>query len=231
METPLGGDFEATSQVPSWPAVGEIVTASDAPQGKRYTRIPAHKGGILMTPAVRVVPSRPHFLSFWLKSPASEWAAVGFGTDLRLVTFGDHYPGVPNTSGRWRYLGYYVLAPADARAITFQIQPMKTGGAGEFIAVDDLRLRTATFEEMSAAYAAERATLPPYDDSPRPGDGGNLALSVAKWGGRGLPGKPFLIWAIGSSWTNFQGDTYPLIRAIRERFPEAPEIIYRKYAG
>ena len=40
-----------------------------------------------------------------------------------------------------------------------------------------------------------------------------------------------MIWAIGSSWTNFLGDGYPLIRAIRQRFPDAPEIIYRKHAG
>ena len=66
------------------------------------------------------------------------------------------------------------------------------------------------------------AGLPAYDDSPRAGDGRNLALSVAKWEGHGVPGRPFVIWAIGSSWTNFLGDGYPLIRAIRQRFPDAP---------
>ena len=85
---------------------------------------------------------------------------------------------------------------------------------------------------MSAAYEADRQALPPYDATPRPDDGRHLALSVAKWEGRaGLPGKPFLIWAVGSSWTNFQGDGYPLIRAIRERFPNAPPIVYKKHAG
>jgi len=100
------------------------------------------------------------------------------------------------------------------------------------MAVDDFQLRTASETEMSAAYEAERANLPPYDVTPRPDDGKNLALSVAKWEGRaGLPGKPFLIWAVGSSWTNFQGDGYPLIRAIRQRFPHAPPIVYKKHAG
>ncbi len=231
VEIPLsGGDFEASDRAPNWPAGGEVVTSADAPQGRRYTRILAH-GGILMTPTVAIVPGRPHFFSFWIKAPLAEWAAVGFHADMRLITFGDHYPGVPETGGRWRHLGYYVLAPADARTITFQMQQMKEGRTGEFIAVDDVRVRTATFEEMSAAYASERAELPPYDDSPRAGDGRNLALSIAKWQGHGIPGKPFVIWAIGSSWTNFQGDGYPLIRAIRERFPGAPEIVYRKHAG
>jgi hypothetical protein len=85
--------------------------------------------------------------------------------------------------------------------------------------------------------------LPAYDATPRPEDGRHLALSVAKWGrhlalsvakweGRaGLPGKPFVISAGGSSWTNFQGDGYPLIRAIHARFPHAPPIVYKKHAG
>ncbi len=226
-----GADFEASDKPPSWPAGGEVVTSVDAPQGRRYTRIPAHKGGILMTPSVKIVPGCPLFLSFWIKSPVAEWAAINFRADLPLTTFGDHYPGVPATGGRWRHLGYYVLAPADAQTVSFQLQPMKQGPKDEFIVVDDLRLRTATFAEMSADYAAERAGLPPYNDSPRPDDGRNLALSIAKWQGHGTPGKPYVIWAVGSSWTNFLGDGYPLLRAIRERFPDAPELVYRKHAG
>ena len=109
-----------------------------------------------MTPGVAIVPNRPHFLSFWIRSPVEEWAAVNFRADLRSITFGDHYPAVPDTAGRWRHLGYYLLAPADARTLAFQLQPMKGGPAGAFIDLDDLRLRTATFEEMSAAYAGER---------------------------------------------------------------------------
>jgi len=180
VEIPLGGgDFEASDRAPNWPAGGEVVTAADAPQGRRYTRILAH-GGILLTPAVAIVPGRPHFLSFWIKAPVAEWAAVAFHADMRLISFGDHYPGVPETGGRWRHLGYYVLAPADARTITFQMQQMKEGRTREFIAVDDIRLRTATFEEMSAASAGERSEFPPYDNSPRRGDGRNLALSIAK---------------------------------------------------
>ena len=56
--------------------------------------------------------------------------------------------------------------------------------------------------------------------------GKNLALAVAKWEGRaGIPGKPFVIWALGSSYTDRQGDGYELIQAIRQRFPNAPPII------
>ena len=55
---------------------------------------------------------------------------------------------------------------------------------------------------------------------------------MAKWEGRaGIPGKPFVIWALGSSFTDRQGDGYELVQAIRQRFPHAPPIIYRKHGG
>jgi len=40
-----------------------------------------------MTPPVEIVPGRPHFLSFWIKSPVSEWAAIGFRAEMRLMSF------------------------------------------------------------------------------------------------------------------------------------------------
>jgi hypothetical protein len=116
--------------------------------------------------------------------------------------------------------------------VQVSINPRADGAEGRFVSLDAIRLRTATEAEVSAAYEAERAHLPPYDLTPRPGDGKNLALSVAKWEGRaGIPGKPFVIWALGSSFTDRQGDGSELVRAIRQRFPNAPPIIYRKHGG
>jgi hypothetical protein len=43
--------------------------------------------------------------------------------------------------------------------------------------------------------------------------------------------RPLLIWAIGSSFTNFLGGGDTLIDAIRQRYPGAPEIVYKKMAG
>jgi len=52
-----------------------------------------------------------------------------------------------------------------------------------------------------------------------PGPPSLQGYSVAKWEGRaGIPGKPFVIWALGSSFTDRQGDGYELIQAIRRRF-------------
>ncbi len=230
-----GADFEPDGQRPPGWALGggEIVKADDAPQGKHYYRFPARKGTIVRSPGdIKGFPGKPHFFSFWLKSPERHWMALGFSSDEPMRTFGGHYPGIPGTDNRWKRVGYYVWMPLQCQTLHLQIQPHADSPEGQSIAVDDFRLRTATEAEMSAAYEADRARLPPYDVSPRPGDGRNLALSVAKWQGRaGVPGRPFVIWAVGSSWTNFQGDGYPLIRVIRERFPQAPPIIYKKHAG
>ncbi len=230
----LGGDFETGGE---WPAGWvrnrcEVVTADDAPQGKAYCRMPAANRSLFRLPAdTKGVPGRPHLLSFWARSPANTWAQISFTSGERLRTFGDHYPGLPNTDNQWKRVGYYFLMPSQTETIGYSCYLLHTDLPDETISFDDVRLRTATDEEMSAAYEAERAKYPAYDVSARPDDGRNLALSVAKWDGRGVPGKPFLIWAVGSSWTNFQGDGYPLIRMIQERFPNAPPIIYKKHAG
>lgn len=229
-----GGDFETGGQWPQgWVRNrGEVVTADDAPQGHSYCRMSAANRSLFRLPAeTKGQRGQPHLLSFWVRSPAQAWASISFTSSERLRSFGAHYPGLPATDDQWKRVGYYFLMPTMAETIGYSCYLLKLDLPDQTISFDDVRLRTATWEETSAAYEAERAKYPEYDDSPRADDGKNLALSVAKWEGRGVPGKPFLIWAIGSSWTNFQGDGYPLIRAIRERFPEAPPIIYKKHAG
>lgn len=74
-------------------------------------------------------------------------------------------------------------------------------------------------------------TEPQIDLTPRPADGTHLALSIHKLQGKGVPGKPFLIWAIGSSYTNMLGNGELLIPYIKQKFPNAPEIVYKKMVG
>jgi len=229
-----GGDMEVANRPPGfvWGNC-EVIACGDAPQGSRVGRIPIKPRVYFGTPReLQVESGRPYLFSFWLKSKQPDWAAISFNSDEPLRTCGGHYPGIPSTGGQWRRVGYYFWMPAQARRVNLMIHPRTDSEQPGEILVDDVRLRTATFEEMSAAYEAERAKYAAFDIEPRPEDGRHLALSVAKWQGRcGLPGKPFLIWAVGSSWTNFQGNGYPLIRAIRERFPNAPPIVYKKHAG
>jgi len=233
-------DFETDAKLPpGWSqGNGEVVDAADAPQGKAYFRMKAKKNAGLRSPVVTAQPGVPYFLSFWIKTAQEPWTTISFTSDEREPSFTRihspfFYPDFPLDTGReWRQEGFYFLMPPQCQTLDFNISPREDGAEGQFVCLDDVRLRTASEAEMSAAYAAERAHLPPDDLTPRPGDGRNLALSVAKWEGRaGIPGKPFVIWALGSSFTDRQGDGYELIQAIRRRFPNAPSIIYRKHGG
>ncbi|HEY3900809.1 MAG TPA: hypothetical protein VGM54_19520 [Chthoniobacter sp.] len=232
--------FEGSAKVPpGWsPGNGEVVTAPDAPEGKAYFRMRAKKQGGLVSPVFQGKPGSGYFLSYWVKTAADPWTTINFTSDEREPSYSPihtpiFYQDFPlNTGGEWRQEGFYFVMPPQCKTLQFNIGPREDGAADEFVCIDDVRLRTATAAEVDKAYRDERANYPAYEVNPGPGDGKNLALSIAKWEGRaGIPGKPFVIWALGSSFTDRQGDGEELIRAIRERFPKAPPIIYRKHGG
>jgi len=236
----FSADLENGALPQGWgQGMGEVVTAPDAPQGKAYFRMPAKKGANLRSPVITAKGGAPYFLSYWLKAPIEPWPSISFTSDERDPTYITiHFPfnfqAPPADSwNQWRQYGFYFWMPAQCKTIQFGLGPRDESPDG-FICVDDIRLRTATDAEMSAAYKAERLNYPPYEVAPQPGYGKNLALSVAKWEGRaGIPGKPFVIWAMGSSFTDWQsgGEGYELMDAIRQRFPKAPPIIYRLKEG
>jgi hypothetical protein len=72
---------------------------------------------------------------------------------------------------------------------------------------------------------------PEYQAPPRPADGANIALAIEKLEKGFDPDRPFLVWAIGSSFTNGLGDGSTLIELIRPRFPNMPKIVYKRMAG
>ncbi|NLX99261.1 MAG: hypothetical protein GXY83_24250 [Rhodopirellula sp.] len=76
-----------------------------------------------------------------------------------------------------------------------------------------------------------RSKYPQRDLSPRPDDGRNLALSLRKLSEGISPERPFLIWGIGPSYLNFLGDGTALACHLRQRFPNAPPIVYKKHVG
>jgi len=230
-----GGNFETDGKMPAgWQAEkGRIVTAADAPEGKAYFQMEVVNGFGFHTPDITTKPGRPYFLSFWLKSPSEQWACITFSSNERLQSTSVNIPYIPGTGNKWKRAGIYFWLPVPSTSLKFHVmfrgQPELPG---QYICLDDVQLRTASEAEMATAYEAERAHLPPYDVTPQPGDGQNLALSVAKWEGRaGIPGKPYVIWAIGSSWTESQRDGYGLIYAIRKNFPMAPAIEYHMHDG
>lgn len=64
-----------------------------------------------------------------------------------------------------------------------------------------------------------------------PTDGQHLALTLMKLEQGFDPPRPFLIWALGSSYTNMLGVGEPWKREIPKQFPHAPQIRYEKMVG
>jgi hypothetical protein len=64
-----------------------------------------------------------------------------------------------------------------------------------------------------------------------PMNGQHLALTMHKLENGIEPPRPFLIWAIGSSYTNMLGNGEAWMQEIPKRFPKAPPIEYRKMVG
>lgn len=64
-----------------------------------------------------------------------------------------------------------------------------------------------------------------------PTDGQHLALTMHKLENGITPPRPFLIWAIGSSYTNMLGNGEAWQEEITKRFPKAPPIEYKKIVG
>ena len=89
----------------------------------------------------------------------------------------------------------------------------------------------AADEEAERAYDQWRAQWPQRDLSPRPQDGANLALTIRKLENRTSTDEPFLIWAIGSSYTNMLGMGEIPKQLIRRTYPNAPKIVYKKQVG
>jgi len=92
------------------------------------------------------------------------------------------------------------------------------------------RLRAAALK-ADTGFWRWRAKYPERDLSPRPVDGRNLALSIRKLAHGFDPERPFLIWGIGPSYLNFLGDGTDLACHLRQRFPNAPPIVYKKHVG
>lgn len=72
---------------------------------------------------------------------------------------------------------------------------------------------------------------PEYVAKAEPTDGQHLALTMHKLEHGFSPDRPFLIWAIGSSYTNMLGNGEAWQEEMAKRFPNAPRIEYKKMVG
>jgi len=205
---------------------GAIVNSTDAPEGGAY--FATQKSGTLIFSATLPAASwRPHLVSLWLKSDAPVSGRISCDTDA--VFYGRHTPvELPATDGSWKRVGvYFRTAPG-----TEQVEIKMRGGKAIAVAIDDVRFREATEDEFTGAWKGWRGRYPPRDLSPRPGDGKNLTLFLKKLTRPDPPrDRPLKVMGIGSSYTNMLGNGERLVQWVREKFPDAPPVIYKKHVG
>lgn len=225
------GGFESSEKPEKWQTQGaDVVTADDAPEGKRYLRSKAGLSAWQRTEQLPLEPNRFYLFSMWLRSEQKVLAALGADTDPSVRGLGAARRHIEGTGGEWKRVGFYFRMPATSSQLRINLRMYGKKGKGP-VDIDDVRLREAPFAEFARAWDAWRAQWPERDLAPRPGDGRFLQLSVKKLEGRGVPGKPYVIWALGSSYTNFLGNGESFVRLLRARYPDAPTIVYKKHVG
>ncbi len=187
---------------------------------------------VIKSPDFKVVAGKPHLLSFWVRSiiTANRSSQLYLWYDVGLEDIHVGYNYLPNTDGEWKRVSFYFRVPSDMKRAHFTL--FLPGLPGEYLDVTDFKLRTTTDEEFASAYKIQRAKYPDHITKTTNEHGKYLASTIAKLEGKmGVPGKPFLIWGVGSSFTNSLDDLESVRQTIRERFPNSPEIVYRKRCG
>ncbi len=205
---------------------GSVVIAKDSPQGTAH--FATQENGTLIFSATLPASSwRPHLFSLWLKSDAPVSGRVSCETDA--VFYGRHTPiELPATGGKWQRVGvYFRTAPG-----TTQVGIQMRGAKAIAVAIDDMRFREATEDEFTKAWQGWRSKYPSRDLSPRPEDGKNLTLFLKKLNQPDPPrARPLKVMGIGSSYTNMLGNGERLVQWVREKYPNAPPIVYKKHVG
>ena len=180
----------------------------------------------------------------WLRIDNAAANRTGYGTaslDIAFYTADGTFLSKQNvgttTSSKWLRVSNVVTLPYEAALIGFRVTPAdQVPPLRGAVFVDDLYLAPLPVAEKHDRVKLTVAPRPPkqaseYEAPPRPGDGRYLAQTVAKLENGFDPPRPLVIWAIGSSFTDFLGNGEDLIAGIEERFPDAPPIIYKKMVG
>ncbi len=180
----------------------------------------------------------------WLRIDNAAVNRTGYGTaslDITFYTADGTFLSKQNvgatTSSKWVRVSNVVTLPYEAALLGFRVTPAdRIAPLIGAVFIDDLYLAPLPVAEKSDRVKLTAAPTPPrqapeYDAPPRPDDGRYLAQTVAKLENGFDPPRPLVIWAIGSSFTDFLGNGEDLIADIRERFPNAPPIVYKKMVG
>jgi len=180
----------------------------------------------------------------WVRVDADMTSRTGYATATVDIAFYDadgKFLSTQNVgkthSSRWTRLSGVVTLPYEAGLMGFRVTPAaqiaQLTGA---VYADDFYLAPLPIAQAAGRVKLAGAPKPPkgapeYEAPPRPTDGANMALTVEKLTKGFDPERPFVIWAIGSSFTDHLGNGDELIALIRKRFPKAPRIVYKYMIG
>ena len=208
----------------------QLITNNKAPEGKTYLHITGNKASLLRSPDFELKSNQPHLLSLWVRSNEVADGGPWFWYDIGLDKIKVDLKGLPDTKGEWKRVGIYFRVPVNVTRGHWTMHFNSKDSS--YLDIDDVQLRTATEQEFSEGYAAWRKKMPSNEIISNSTDGKYLASTIAKLEGKmGIAGKPFLIYGVGSSFTNYLGDLETWRQVIRERFPNAPEIVYKSRVG
>lgn len=184
------------------------------------------------------------YAEIWARVDTEVGSRTGYASVAVQVAFFDSAGKLVATqavgrtsSARWTRLSALITLPDEASRAALRIFPASTVPQLRGAAFAD----DVYFAPLPDAQRADRVKLaaapqPPegaaeYEPRSEPTDGANLALSIDKLTHGFDPPRPFVIWAIGSSFTEFLGSGDELISMIRDRFPHAPPIVYKTMVG
>ena len=185
------------------------------------------RSGSASVTAERLKGNTPYCYTLTVKSDRKVVGRVSCVTDA--VYYGKHTPlQIPNTAGEWKRVSLFFRSAPGTRSATIRFS---RSGKGDLLEVKDPHLRAATEEEFSEAWQKWRSQYPQRDLSPRPDDGKNLQRFISLLQDPPPGVKKLLVYGIGSSYTNMLGNGERLQQWVREHFPKAPEIVYKKHVG
>ncbi len=185
-----------------------------------------------------------YYAEAWARVDPDFTSRTGYGTtvvDVQFFDANERYLSRQNvgktSSAKWTRMSAVVTLPNDAALVAFRVVPAdKVAQLVGAAFADDFYFASLANAEAAGRVMLESGPKPPkgapeYDAPTRPADGANVALSVEKLTKGFDPQRPLLIWALGSSFTEFLGNGDQLIDAIRWRFPDAPPIVYKSMIG
>lgn len=177
--------------------------------------------------ASQLVGNTPYCYTLTFRSVAPITGRASFETDA--VYYGKHVPlQMPNTRGEWRRLSFFFRTAPGTTGAMFQFSRTADGKTCE---AKEPHLRIATEGEFTQAWKRWRARYPERDLSARPSDGQHLERFIGLLENPPEGMNELLVYGIGSSYTNMLGNGERLIQWVREHFPNAPKIVYKKHVG